>query len=326
MPMPNRPTQRHIRLTSTLNLPPFIDYCEEKGLDWRNLAKQCSMPTDVMLKRDWLLARNIMRFISCIEQELGPSIGLDIGQSFTIESMPKQLNDIIQTSSNIETALVKLVDFLSVMNNYIMIWTEYIDGEWWLCHRSGYSPSTPGVAQVEWYRTYQLIIFCRAFYGKNWSPNKIKVMGKPNSHASERHFPGSHIETNCDFAAISIELSGQPLYIQRETTSTDLNRGLQHLIESYALLPWFTIDWFANFLGTTPRTLQRQLGKQALTFKELKEQTRKAHAVELLTTSGLPISDIAWESGYCDLSNFNRAFKTWTGSTPSLFRRNHQSV
>ncbi|MGR5542431.1 helix-turn-helix domain-containing protein, partial [Vibrio campbellii] len=39
----------------------------------------------------------------------------------------------------------------------------------------------------------------------------------------------------------------------------------------------------------------------------------------------LPTSDVAWESGYSDLSNFNRAFKTWTGMTPSMYRKQHRA-
>ncbi|MGR5117469.1 helix-turn-helix domain-containing protein [Vibrio astriarenae] len=316
--------QRQIRLSSTQNLTPFIDYCEENDINWQRIARICDMPTDVLLNRDWLLSRHIMRFVDMLEREIGPSVGVEIGQRFEISSI-KKLTDIIESSQCVTEALNQLVEFMTSMNNHVLLWTEFIDGQWWLCHRNGHKPTTPGVSQAEWYRTCQMITFCREFFGASWAPKKIKVMGMENTTVAKQYFAQSQVEFDCAFGAITIEMKGKGEFIKGIQNPWDIKGGITKLVQSYALLPWFTIEWFSNILGTTPRTLQRELKKQSLSFKQLKEQTRKEHATQLLATSTLPTSDVAWESGYSDLSNFNRAFKTWTGMTPSMYRKQHRA-
>jgi transcriptional regulator GlxA family with amidase domain len=42
---------------------------------------------------------------------------------------------------------------------------------------------------------------------------------------------------------------------------------------------------------------------------------------DYLENSPLKVEDIAWRLGYLDARNFRRAFKAWTGVTPSEYRR-----
>lgn len=51
---------------------------------------------------------------------------------------------------------------------------------------------------------------------------------------------------------------------------------------------------------------------------------RLNHASQLLTTTLQPISLIAENVGFTNLSNFNRSFKKYRGMTPSLYRKQHK--
>lgn len=42
--------------------------------------------------------------------------------------------------------------------------------------------------------------------------------------------------------------------------------------------------------------------------------------MRLLTHSPLSVEQIAWQLGYADPSNFNRAFRRWQGCTPQAWR------
>ncbi|QIA65671.1 helix-turn-helix domain-containing protein [Vibrio astriarenae] len=318
--MPNQSPNKQLRLSSSRNLAPFIDYCDELEIDWVAIANECSMPSDVIRNSEWLLSQSLLRFVAVLERDVSPHIGVEVGQRFTLDSLP-ELEQMINESQDISEALNKLAVFMNSMNNHVIIWTEYFEGQWWFCHRHGHKPTIPGSTQAEWYRTCQFITFCRVFFGKRWKPRKLKMMGKYNPSITKKYFANTEIEFDYNFGAVAIEMPKEGRHVKGEITSGDINKGLVQLIQSYAILPWFTIDWFANILCTTPRTLQRQLRTQSLSFKQLKEQTRKDHAMKLLTETDLSTSDIAWESGYSDLSNFNRAFKAWTGTTPSAFRR-----
>lgn len=77
-------------------------------------------------------------------------------------------------------------------------------------------------------------------------------------------------------------------------------------------------------LGMTKRTLQRNLKSENILFKKAKEQVRERKAKQLLTESDLSVQEISWQVGYSDLSNFNRAFKSWVGSTAPEYRRQNR--
>jgi AraC-like DNA-binding protein len=69
-------------------------------------------------------------------------------------------------------------------------------------------------------------------------------------------------------------------------------------------------------LGISPRTLERRLATEGLTFSRVLDELRLDLAKRYLRERGLPISEIAWLLGYREASAFNHAFKRWTGTTP----------
>lgn len=77
----------------------------------------------------------------------------------------------------------------------------------------------------------------------------------------------------------------------------------------------------ATELCMTPRTLNRQLARYGVSYKELTDIQRKSRAEQLLRETNWSIDRIAETLGYGDPSNFNRAFRRWFGMAPSRFRR-----
>ncbi|MBD2847194.1 helix-turn-helix transcriptional regulator [Paenibacillus sp. IB182496] len=58
----------------------------------------------------------------------------------------------------------------------------------------------------------------------------------------------------------------------------------------------------------------------ALTPNDFVNRLRLQHAVHLLLHSAMPITEIAFESGYSSVSYFNRQFKAFRGVSPRQFR------
>ena len=56
-------------------------------------------------------------------------------------------------------------------------------------------------------------------------------------------------------------------------------------------------------------------------FKTLVDDTRRRFALNYLRDPGHTLAEIAYLLGYSEVSAFNRAFRRWTGSTPSDYRR-----
>jgi transcriptional regulator GlxA family with amidase domain len=57
-----------------------------------------------------------------------------------------------------------------------------------------------------------------------------------------------------------------------------------------------------------------------MTFVKYLTHLRVAHAHRLLTTTDLPISEIAVSAGFCDQSYFDRRFRQHYGETPRKVR------
>lgn len=66
------------------------------------------------------------------------------------------------------------------------------------------------------------------------------------------------------------------------------------------------------------RLFKRETGK---TVFQCLARIRIDNACRLLIDTGWPVSRIAWESGYANLSHFNRQFRKTTGQTPSAYKR-----
>jgi AraC-like DNA-binding protein len=76
----------------------------------------------------------------------------------------------------------------------------------------------------------------------------------------------------------------------------------------------------ARLLYMSDRTMKRRLLAEGTSFGELLDEARKERALLLLRSPKLTLHDVAEQVGYSDLSNFTRAFRRWTGATPSKFR------
>jgi len=68
------------------------------------------------------------------------------------------------------------------------------------------------------------------------------------------------------------------------------------------------------------RSLQRRLGDEDLTWKQLLEKTRRTLVERHVHQPGMTVTQLAFLLGFSDVSAFSRAFKKWYGVAPSQFR------
>ena len=80
-------------------------------------------------------------------------------------------------------------------------------------------------------------------------------------------------------------------------------------------------ETLAAQLHVSARTLHRQLREEGASLQALKDEVRRARAVELLQRTDRPIKQVAQAAGFVNEKSFIRAFRGWTGSAPAEFRR-----
>ncbi len=81
----------------------------------------------------------------------------------------------------------------------------------------------------------------------------------------------------------------------------------------------------AAHLGLSERSLQRRLHDEGETFASVLDRARRGEAMRLLGDQRLAIAEIAFLLGFSEASAFHRAFKRWTGTTPSAHRATRSS-
>jgi AraC-like DNA-binding protein len=75
----------------------------------------------------------------------------------------------------------------------------------------------------------------------------------------------------------------------------------------------------ARKLGMSPRNLQRRLEEEGTSFKQLLAEARIDLAKSHITEGRSSVTEIAFVLGFADTSAFSRAFKRWTGASPTEF-------
>ena len=78
----------------------------------------------------------------------------------------------------------------------------------------------------------------------------------------------------------------------------------------------------ADSVNVSERTLRRKLTEEGTSFQEIKDKLRKNMAIYYLSQPDIPISTITNKLGFSEPAAFTRAFKQWTGQTPTLYREN----
>lgn len=82
-----------------------------------------------------------------------------------------------------------------------------------------------------------------------------------------------------------------------------------------------SLENVASEIGMSPSAFSKFFRKHTnKTFIDVVQELRITHACRLITETDKTIAEIAYESGYNNLANFNRQFKVLTGKTPLEFK------
>lgn len=118
-----------------------------------------------------------------------------------------------------------------------------------------------------------------------------------------------------------IELLSSPSF-HNQLVKTDNTRILQiydYILQNYKRM--VKLDELASQLGMTPTSLcrffKRKIGK---TLIDMVNETRIKYACNLLGKTDKCILEICYDSGFNNLSNFNRQFRKITGTNPKSYK------
>ena len=160
----------------------------------------------------------------------------------------------------------------------------------------------------------------------------------PHAEAYRFVFPGGPLTFDASEAAIAFDARYLQLPLRRDEKALRqmLKRALPLTVLQYrrdrllveqvrqALVTHaeaaHSADQIAKLLHMSARTLHRQLKDEGASLQQLKDETRRERASDLLFRTDRPIKQVASAVGFRNEKSFIRAFRQWTGSSPAEFR------
>ena len=87
-----------------------------------------------------------------------------------------------------------------------------------------------------------------------------------------------------------------------------------------AYLGTASLEEMASYFNVSPRSLQRKLKEEDVTYQELADEVRKSLALHYISSGSYYVKEVSYMLGYNELSAFSRAFKRWTGKAPGEWK------
>ncbi|MCF7675707.1 MAG: AraC family transcriptional regulator [Akkermansiaceae bacterium] len=144
-----------------------------------------------------------------------------------------------------------------------------------------------------------------AFAGRLGMDDPRKLLG----HTAEKFFPPHLAETSRDLDSPREEdlmLAGVARIVAHIQAHLDIDLRLVALVTR---------------AGLSPTQLDRRMRRVfPLTPAQFIRKSRIEHSVRLLTTTALPVAEIALTCGYGDQTAFTRQFRTMVGMPPAAYR------
>jgi AraC-like DNA-binding protein len=185
---------------------------------------------------------------------------------------------------------------------------------------------------------------CRMNYGASLRPVEVRLARvRPGDTEPYRHFYGCpiHFGANEDSFLISNRVADESLPTANRQIAGTLDSILVAQLAALDknniparcksnLLDQLTSgelseDEMAKQLHMSRRTLQRKLAESKTTYQKLVDDTRRDLALRYMGDPRRTITDVTFLLGFSGQSAFTRAFKRWTGMSPTRFREQKQA-
>jgi AraC-like DNA-binding protein len=181
---------------------------------------------------------------------------------------------------------------------------------------------------------------CRSLMDRRFSPVRVEL-GRPMPPDPSAFYRFFRAPVFFDAAEDALVLDKRACEARIQGANTELARA-NDLIAAQAIERWdrsrmtdrvrvLLVDRLPNgapsqldvarALGTSTRALQRRLASEGTTYVQLLDDTRRGLAVAYLGESRHSMTDIAYLLGFSGAASFTRAFRRWTGRSPSEHRR-----
>jgi AraC-like DNA-binding protein len=281
-----------------------------------------------------------VRFLEIAADRLGdPFWGLHLGASIH----PKQvglLGYVALSCDTLGAAIKNMTRYLSVLSegaevelaiqgNQVSVTSRILD------------PHVLDCRQIDDFGASVQLAACRALTSTDVVPERVDFRTpKPHSLAEHKRVFGAPVRF--DQPRTGLVFDSKVMDLPIHTADSDLLRILERycreilgrrpavqnltyqvreLIANLLTTGEPTIDTVAREMRMSSRTLERRLSAEGLSYRRILDDIRRQLAERYLGDERLGLSQITYLLGYSEPTAFNRAFRRWTGVTPTQYRK-----
>jgi AraC-like DNA-binding protein len=274
----------------------------------------------------------------CVARTRCPHFGLLVGQRATILSLG-MVGRLMQYSQTVGDAMRALVSNLSIQNRGAVPSLALI-GDTALFTFSVYQPETESIDQITDGSMAVAVNAFRAVCGDGWNPLEVLLPRAVPADAEpfRRHF-GAPVRFNQEvatlvFASRELErkvagadpvlrtLLEEQIRASKVVNGDEFSDDIRRLLRTRLTSDRCSADDIAHVLAMHRRTLTRRLKGNSQGYRAMANQVRFEIARQLLEDTEVPLAEIAAALGYSEASAFTRAFRRWSGRTPTAWRGN----
>lgn len=316
----------------------FDELVARMGGDPKRLIVACGLAPRTLCDPDNIIPFGAgARLLHLAQTELScPHFGLLLGQRQNL-ALLGPVGFLMQHSPDVRSALANLMRFMHLHVEGAIARLAVKGG---LAELS-YHILIPGIVGAE--QVYAICManefrFMQLLCGQDWLPSAVHFSFRaPPDEAPFRKFFAAPVRFDQPASAVIFPAH----YLDRKIPSAD--PGLGEILRKYVaqiesrhsgdflgqlrsvvrtLLPTgtCTADRVAELFSMHRRTLHRQLAASDTTFEEIMDSMRRQIALQMLEHSDMRLGQLADMLGYGEVSSFNRAFRRWTGRSPSEWR------
>lgn len=235
-------------------------------------------------------------------------------------------------SSTLESAFRRVERYFRIVIQDASMHSEIIANSIRFTQRfPAYAPNFPAAHDIRLSISLRL---CRDVYGKDFSPHEVQL-AHPWQPCGYEDFFGCPVRFDADISGflVTVEMARRPLPAKNRDLARANDRILQdlerRLIDNSIIgrvhdaivdnLPEGTpsAQEVARLLAVSPRTLQRKLQEEGTTFQTELDRVRKQLAEQYIQSGAYDLQTITYLTGFANPPAFSRAYKKWTGRSPS---------
>ena len=265
-----------------------------------------------------------------------PHFGLLVGKRATILSLG-MVGRLMQHSETVGDALHALVTNLSIQNRGAVP-SLTISGEVALFTFSVYQSEAESADQISDGSLAVAVNALRALCGADWNPTEVLLpRAAPMDHEPFRRHFRAPVRFDQESATVvfptrdlAIRVAGADPVLRamleerirqmKGSPDSAFSDDIRRLLRTRLTSNHCSADDIAHLLAMHRRTLSRRLKDSGMGYRAITNEIRFEIARQLLADTQVPLAQIAAALGYSEASAFTRAFRRWSGQTPTAWR------